>query len=315
MGLICCPDQGAEGLHSISNEFLTLTVREQGAELYRLCRKGEPDWEVLWDGQLLWPWRAPICFPWTGKIEDDWYEEEGIRYIAPVHGFGRLLRHELIAVNQELPKLSFRLTDNEDNRRYYPWPFQLDTTHALEGRAVVSTCTIINTGEKAMPVRFGFHTAVRCPLEKEYSPADYQLRFDLPENPIEVICQKGLSTGETQSLPDVRLPAARGQQIIPLNQSMFDNDSICLKNIRSSWIQLERINDTYQNQPALRMYLEGFDRLVLWSKPGIPGFLCIEPWNGEPGLADGKHSLWNQFGVRVLKPGEQWVNQQRLECR
>ena len=45
--------------------------------------------------------------------------------------------------------------------------------------------------------------------------------------------------------------------------------------------------------------------MLLWSQPGIPGFVCIEPWQGYPGPQE---ALDQRPGAVVLAPGErrQW---------
>lgn len=63
-------------LYTIQNAKLTITVNSLGAELWSLRDAAGSGYDCLWDGKPeVWPRRAPICFPWCGKIEDGWFED------------------------------------------------------------------------------------------------------------------------------------------------------------------------------------------------------------------------------------------------
>ncbi|MFR9189138.1 MAG: hypothetical protein ACLVL7_01950 [Anaerotruncus massiliensis (ex Togo et al. 2019)] len=75
-----------------------------------------------------------------------------------------------------------------------------------------------------------------------------------------------------------------------------------MKGLRSSWVQLEEA----ETGRYLRISCEGYPYTLLWSKPGIPGFLCIEPWHGLPGRADLGHAFSERPCLTTLAPGESW---------
>lgn len=283
----------------ISNGILSLEVNPVGAELHALSGAGAPEGGWLWDGGPAWPRRAPLCFPWCGKLKDGWHEAGGVRYEGPQHGFARDMAHTL--TEREDSRLAYRLTSGPETERFYPWPFTLDTVHTLEGRSVVTACTVTNTGREPMPVQLGFHTGLRCPFSPGRAVTDYLVRFERAERPRKVLCRAGLVTGE-------EVPVFTGQAEIPLEPHLFDEDSICLKGLRSAWVQLEE-RDTGR---ALRLDISGFDRVLLWSQPGIPGFLCIEPWCGLPSREDGAHDLFRRPCTHILAPGGSFSRTQRL---
>ena len=147
-----------------------------------------------------------------------------------------------------------------------------------------------------MPFQLGFHTALRCPFTPGKAATDYLVRFEREESPLRVRCdENGLATGE-------ETPVFPGQSAVPLTPGLFDDDSICMKGLRSSWVQLEEAG----TGRYLRISCEGYPYTLLWSKPGIPGFLCIEPWHGLPGRADLGHAFSERPCLTTLAPGESW---------
>lgn len=63
--------------HTIENEFLTVTVETKGAELVSVVDKATGA-EMMWDGQKdVWPRRAPILFPYCGKLNGGHYTLDG----------------------------------------------------------------------------------------------------------------------------------------------------------------------------------------------------------------------------------------------
>ena len=257
-------------LYTIENEALHLTVSAVGAELWALGRKGRPEVDCLWDGKAeIWPRRAPVCFPWCGKVEEGWYEFEGRRYRADLHGFVRDLEHTLVERGEDF--LAFRC-DWPGDEVGWPWAFSFETRHELLGNQVLTTCTAVNCGEKPMPAQLGFHTALRCPFTAGMTRADYLVRFQRPEAP-------------------------DGSDVFPLEEHTFDNDSICFESLRSAWIQVEEKG----SGQYLRIDTGEWPYVLLWSKPGVPGFVCIEPWTGYKG---GGHDLMGRPGTLSLRPGE-----------
>ena len=263
--------------YMIENEVLRLTASDVGGELRDLRRSGDPDQPLLWDGKPdIWPRRAPVCFPWCGKVEEGWFEDGGIRYEAPQHGFVRDMEHTLI--QRTADSLTFRLEWPGDGNRW-PWRFSFETRHALVGNTVETTCTAVNLDGRSMPVQLGFHTGLRCPFTAGRLLRDYVVRFDQPEAP------------------------GGGDRFL-LDPHTFDDDSICLPGLRSAWLQVEEAGGNY-----LRVETEGYPYVLLWSTPGEPGFLCIEPWTGYTGPG---HDLSARPGAALLRPGETFARTQRL---
>lgn len=287
--------------HKITNGILTMEAESKGAEIQYLSGLGSGPNGWLWNAGEIWPRYAPLCFPWGGKLLDGWHEVNGKHYIADQHGFARDLEHKL--VEQQPDRLHFQLKDNEYTKARFPWSFVLDTVHTIEGNTLVTACTVTNTDKTKMPVRFGFHTALLCPFTEGKKFTDYQFRFEKKESAVRVLCKEGLTTGE-------EVPIFTNQDVVPLVAGMFDDDSICLKGLKSKWVQLEE----KATGKALRHEIGQFGRVVLWTKPNFPGFVCIEPWDTQPGINHGEtaHDLEKQPCVKILEPGELCTWTQKL---
>lgn len=264
--------------HTIENALLTLTVSDHGAELQDLRRKAAPEAPLLWDGKKeYWPRRAPLCFPWCSRVEENWYEAEGKRYEnLPQHGFVRDMDHVL--VEQGADSLTFRLDWPGDKERW-PWRFSFETRHALVDNVLETTCTAVNLSDTPMPLQLGFHVGLSCPFTPGKSLEDYCLRFEKAEAP-------------------------DGSDIFPLQANSFDEGSVCFPHMKSAWIQVEEKGGGH-----LRVETKDWPYVLLWSAEGVPGFVCIEPWTGYLGPG---HDLMDRPGTILLAPGESFSRTHRL---
>lgn len=257
--------------YTIENALLSLTVESHGAELWDLRRKAAPDAPLLWDGDpAFWARRAPVLFPWCGRVEDNWFEFEGKRYEKlPQHGFNRDMEHTL--VERTADSVAFRLDWPGDGEKF-PWSFSFETRHTLKGDQVETVCTGTNTSDRPMPAQLGFHAGLRCPFTPGKAKSDYIIRFEQPEAP-------------------------GGGDVFPLFPDPFTHGSLCFQNLKSVWLQVEE-KDTGK---YLRVDTRDFPFVLLWSPKGCPDFVCIEPWTGAVGPG---HDLALRPGTVVLQPGE-----------
>lgn len=242
---------------------------------------------------------CPTCFPWCGKLKDGWFEFEGRRYEGGQHGFARDLEHALTEQTDDC--LTFRLSWNEDTLTRYPWKFALETVHRLEGKALHTTYQVTNLDDKAMPFQIGYHFAFAYPFTEGADTGSCQLRFQQAEDFTEITTDGGFVSG--------RRPRFTGQQVIALDDHLFDVDSICFTSLKSQWAQIEEP----ATGRALRVTFDRFPQVLIWSKPGPMRFLCIEPWHGLPEKTDGGHDLFQRPCIQVLQPGETFSCTQTVE--
>lgn len=266
--------------YTIHNDFLTLTVDSHGAEPAALHPAGREDLPLLWDAKPLWARTSPFCFPYVSRLAQGYFEYEDKRYPGAQHGFTRDCEHTL--VGQSGDTITFVYEQSEPDDRW-PWPFRLTTEHRLVRDRLVSTCTAENTGRQAMPVQMGFHTAVRIPFVPGSSCADYCIRFEKPEAP-------------------------GGGHCLPLTDTLFDNDSICFEALQSDFVEIAHT----KSASGMRFETKGFPYVLAWSKPGVPQFLCIEPWTGYYGPGT---DLFARPGAASVAPGECFSARQSLQWR
>lgn len=218
--------------------------------------------DLMWDAKPeIWGKTAPVCFPWVGKLENG----EGVfgsqRARGPQHGFARDHDHVLVSQGEDCLRFRFSWPGGEN----WPWAFSLETEHRITGEGVATTCAVTNAGSGPMAMQLGFHPAFVCPFLPGTDIEQYQARFE-----------SGL--------------------IVPMTRELFDNDSIRYDNV-GRWARLEH----KETGKYIQVKTEGFFCVLLWSKPGIPGFVCIEPWQGYPGPQE---ALDQRPGAVVLASGE-----------
>ena len=284
-------------LYTLEHPEASITVSSHGAELHSFRT---PDREWMWEGDpQLWGRHTPTCFPWCGKLKDGYFIHKGEKYEGGQHGFARDMEH--ILTEETGDALTFRLDWNEETLKQYPWKFSLETRHQLTGTTLATTYQVTNLDQEPMPFQVGFHFAFSCPFTPGAGTDSCRLRFEQPENFTEVITKGGFVAG--------RRPRFTGQQVIDLDDHLFDVDSICFTGLTSQWAQIE--------EPAtdrtLRVSFPGFPQVLIWSKPGPMRFLAIEPWHGLPDTLEADHNLFHRPSVVVLQPGESFSCTQTVE--
>ena len=57
---------------------------------------------------------------------------------------------------------------------------------------------------------------------------------------------------------------------------------------------------------AVVVNIADFPYCLIWSKPGEPRFLCIEPWESLPSAEGSSHSWEEKPAAAILDPGDAW---------
>ena len=75
-------------MQTIRNHAMTVTVDELGAQLMSITAADGT--EYLWNGDpAYWTGRAPILFPYVGRLTNDRYTYDGKEYEMTRHGFAK----------------------------------------------------------------------------------------------------------------------------------------------------------------------------------------------------------------------------------
>lgn len=280
---------------TLENQYLKVTVTTWGAQVKSVIRKGD-EVEHMWQADpAVWGYHAPILFPYTGRLKDGILEAKGKVFECPTqHGFARTMEHEFVYQNQST--LVLQLTDTQDTLAVWPFRFRLMSAFTLEGDTLHHTLTVENRDEDEMHFGIGYHPAFAIPFDAEHSATDYELRFDKLESPICLVtAPRGLVTGETYRL---------GSNIksIPVEEGMFDSDSHCMVGLSSTTLGIFEKD----SGRAVICDISEFPYTLIWSKPGMPKFVCIEPWNSLPSTEAGSAKWEEKPAAAVIAPGESW---------
>ena len=208
------------------------------------------------------------------------------------HGFARDMDFEL--VEESSSYLLYRLVDDEETRRKYPFSFSLEIGYRLEGRRIEVTWRVTNRGTEVMYFQIGAHPAFYFP---DYNPVESQrgyLGFDrITGLHYKLISEKGCADVSTAYPLQLN-----GQGLLPLDVHTFDADALILEDSQVKEVVL------YDNaqRPCLALY---FDAPVvgLWSPPAKNApFVCIEPWYGRCDRAHYEGELKDKDWVQHLEP-------------
>ena len=279
----------------LENEYLKVTVTTRGAQLKSVVRKCDGV-EHMWQADKShWGYHAPILFPYCGKVKDGMIEARGQHFEnLPQHGFARIGEHTLISHTENTVVLELR--DSEATLAMWPYAFRLVTTYRLEADTVHHSLRVCNTDDEPVPFGIGYHPGFAIPFDEAHTATDYVFRFDSPQSPLCLNCQPGgLYQGSTYYL-------AHNTDTIPIDAQLFDNDSHCMVGLSA------RTLGVYEKGTGRGVVcdISDFPYTLIWSKPGVPKFVCIEPWHSIPSAQDGDHKWEHKPAAATVAPGDSW---------
>ena len=278
----------------IQNEYIKVTVTTQGAQVKSVIRKCDGA-EHMWSADpALWDFHAPVLFPHCGKVVDGIIEAKGERFEATIHGFVRLMEHELVEANEK--RIVLKVESNEETRKKFPYDFCLYSIFTLENDTLHHTLKVENKDAEKLPFSIGYHPGFAVPFDQDHVATDYELRFSDLESPICINTQPtGLMHGDFYNMP-------ANIKSIQVDENLFANESHCMVNLKSSTLGL------YEKGTGRGVVcnIKDFPYVLLWSKKGMPRFVCIEPWHGLPSLENGTSKWEEKEHTAILEPGETW---------
>ena len=280
--------------YTIENEYLKLTVTTWGAQVKSVVRKCD-NVEHIWQAdKAVWGFHTPILFPHCGKVVDGKIVAKGKEYESGQHGFARNMEHDFVEMSKDT--IVLELCANEETLARFPYEFRLVSTFTLEGDTVHHTLTVENLDEEELPFGIGYHPGFAIPFDKKHKATDYELRFSEIESPICINnLPHGLMHGNLYYL-------GSNIQTIPIDERLFANDSHCMVGLKSQTLGIYE-KDTGR---GVVCNIGEFPYTLIWSKPGMPQFVCIEPWHSLPSPENGT-SDWNEKpAAAVLQPNEAW---------
>ena len=279
---------------SLQNDLLSIKINSVGAELSSLVKR-ETGQEYIWSGDPdVWASTAPVLFPIIGTLKDGKTTIEGKEYRIPKHG---LVRHngDLEFFSKLEDRIIFRLTDNEETLKQYPYHFDFRITFRLRNEHLIIYHEVMNTDDRPILFHLGGHPAFRVPFFADDSYDDNQLRFEHPEDSrsYEVTDAGTIGSGTSE------VPWREGGTVLPLTHDLFEHDALVFKDLNSRSVLLESRN----HGPFLKLDYAGWTHLGIWAKPQ-GDFVCIEPWIGLADSAAGDGQFAHKEGIVSLEPNE-----------
>lgn len=285
--------------YKLKNNELEVEIESRGAELQSI--KDRNGVNYLWDGNPdFWVRRAPILFPFIGRLKNNSYFYKGKEYQSGPHGFARDMDFTLIASTDS--ELWFELCDTDETYEIYPFRFSLKIGYELCGKKLQVKWRVENRDDREeMYFSIGAHPGFFCPLRgKEAEKEGYFLELKGGENTLFyqfAHADTGLLLSEKK---EMQLENNR----IRITKEFFDESTYLFLNNQLSEVSLVK--------PSGEIYISlQFDMpiLALWSpeKKNAP-FICIEPWYGCCDSEEFEGSLEEREWGNCLKPLEVFEN-------
>ncbi len=271
-------------IDSLGAQLISLTDNE-GIEY--IWQRKEPYWQRC----------APVLFPAVGRNRDGILTIAGKDYPMPqVHGFAHSMEFEMVKQTEEC--ICFRLTDNPETKRQYPFSFQLEITHSLtENGTLYTEFEVQNSGNTEMYFGIGGHPGINCPLIEGERFEDYELDFGKLIT-VDSLCV----TPNSEILPHKQKRVLKEEQTLSLTRTLFDEDALIFENPPFDNLFFR----SKKSGRGVRFSFENFTTFALWTEalPAEAPFLCLEPWNSMGKRKGEGTELVQKAGIISLPAGE-----------
>lgn len=284
------------GYTILENSRLRLTVDSLGAQMMSL--QNLDGREYLWQGDpRYWCERAPVLFPFVGRLTGNSYRYGGQVYSMGIHGFAA--HQDFSCLCPEPNRLVLELTDSRETREQYPFAFCLKIIYELIKDRVQVTYQVENTGTGMLPFGIGGHPGFRVPLEEGEQFDDYILEFTGGCQPDRV----GFTPQVFLSGQDQPYSLNEGKYL-PLRHDLFDEDAVILKNMSREITLRSRVSPH-----GVQVSYPDMPYLGLWHVPNTDApYLCIEPWSSLPARQNVVEDFACKSDLIQLGPGKTYIN-------
>lgn len=269
--------------YKISNGELTIEVSSYGAHLQSI--KTADGKEILFQGDDKWRGKSPNLFPIVGMFDEQKYVFEGKEYPIKCHGVAPINEYE-VSVHTDT-ELEFKLCDNEETRKVYPFAFNFFVNYKLEGGKLVYTLRAKNTDTRDIYCEMGTHSGF--PVKRNFEGA--KIVFDTKEDEYTVKNNDPEKCG-------ARFINENNELI--LSNELFSTGAVTFGSLKSKSVTL--VNEDFDYD--LTVELGNYPNLTFWTVPEST-YVCIEPWSCESAHYAKTLELTEQVGICTLKPGEE----------
>ena len=280
-------------MHSIENEYMKVSVRNQGAELCSLFDK-QNNIEHLWQADpTYWAWHAPMLFPVVGRCWNDTLLIDGKPHRMEKHGFARNTNFQLISKLNN--SLSFLLRSSESTLTDYPYHFDLQVTYTIHAGHLVQEFEVLNRGDESMYFQLGGHPAFAVPFIAGEAYEDYFIEFES-----DTMAER-YSINEAGFFDGKKAEVLNGSNRLLMDKNMFADDALIFKTLKSRKVTI----GTTKNLNRFSVSFPAFEYLGLWAKVNAP-FVCIEPWLGCADTVDKPVAIAEKEGIITLGSGREF---------
>lgn len=274
-------------IYTLQTGRMAATISTHGAELMHLL--DESGTERLWQGDAaVWDRRAPLLFPFIGRLKGETYTVDGTPYRIPIHGFAP--ESDFSVVSASDTALHLRLTDTPETLRHYPFPFVLDVSFCVKENQLTKTFCMTNTGGRTLWYALGGHEGYRTAIAPGETTADAYIQYTG-----ETALHPLMSDDQLFLLPQKRtLPLKDGR--LALRPGLFAQDALILDDLHTRTLTL------VQGHGSIQVDFPDFPYVGIWSHPTIPSdYVCLEPWSSLPDFHAPGTELSEKWGVRRLE--------------
>ena len=276
-------------IYELSNSQLQIKTSSLGAELQSLFSVAMQH-ELLWQADpKYWARHAPVLFPIVGKLANDKLKVGDQLFPMGQHGFAR--DSEFIVISQLKNSITFQLSSSPQTLKHFPFDFQLIVEYTLLDDTLLTTYTVVNPATTVLPFSLGAHPAFNWPLVEGVDKKQHKIILNKEENGLISQLENGLITHDD-------IPSPVNNKILLLDDSLFENDALIFKNIKSKSIRYEAEQHNGV-KTTIELLFEDFNDLGIWTKPGA-GFICLEPWLGYSSNAGFDDDFFNKPGIIQL---------------
>lgn len=273
-------------MKKISNDKLSMIIKEKGAELTSLvCNKTNR--EYIWNADpKYWNRHSPILFPIVGSLWNGEYRLKGECYNLPQHGFARDMDFKI--VKETNTELVLQLENNQETEKTYPFSFKLSIGYKLIDKTICISWNVKNTGKGSMFFQIGAHPGFFYPNFNAKEKLKGFLRINTSSFNYTLLGEKGCIPHNSLKRVDTN------DNLFPIMDDTFDNQAMIIENGQLSKITLLDSNKNSYLTVRFNAPVVG-----IWSPPSKNApFICIEPWFGRCDYID----YYEEFNEK------EWIN-------
>ena len=260
----------------LEHEGARMEIAELGAEMRRFVSKDGV--ERIWSGDpAVWKSTAPVLFPTINLLKDGVVTIAGKECAVPKHGFAKYQLFEVTDQGDDYVTLT--LSENEETKAVYPFDFALSVTHRFVENGFETRYVVENHTGRTMPFVIGGHPGFTCPMAEGEQFGDYVLRFEKEEEGRHL-----LNTPEHYMGEEAIVDLGGDRRTLALRYEDFDRlDTYVFAGLNSRSVDLVH----REHGRGIRVSFPEMEVLAVWTMPGKQApYLCIEPWQGLPPMAD-----------------------------